>query len=310
MNRMVNFLALMVFSALFSSAAVAESKGVILKPFTLAQQQKNAQLETVAADVQKRLSAGGFRIIGKYLPYKGTQIFIVTSDELKKVAARTEYGGFGAALRVSVSEVGKEIQVAHNNPTYIGVAYNMKDRLVAVRNKFAAALGYIKDFGGEGVAESDLPEYNYGFGLEGFFGFFELADYKSHAEAIKAVEAGFKKYSKKMSQVYRLDIPGKQQTVYGFSMQVDRETNEYMNDSYVMEVIDHKPLRRAAHLPYEIMVTGKRVIAMHPHYRLAVNFPDMHMFGAHSFGKLMNLPYAYEEYFVQLAGGKWPRDDY
>nr|NIQ08961.1 hypothetical protein [Gammaproteobacteria bacterium]NIR92669.1 hypothetical protein [Gammaproteobacteria bacterium] len=45
---------------------------------------------------------------------------------------------------------------------------------------------------------------------------------------------------------------------------------------------------------------------MHPHFRLAVNFPDLHMFGEHSFGKLMDLPYVYEEFFTQAVGGKWP----
>ena len=67
-----------------------------------------------------------------------------------------------------------------------------------------------------------------------------------------------------------------------------------------------KVVRSTPHLPYELMVNGNKVIALHPHYRLAVNFPDLKMFGKNSFGKLMDLPYVYEEFFTQAVGGKWP----
>jgi uncharacterized protein (DUF3820 family) len=33
------------------------------------------------------------------------------------------------------------------------------------------------------------------------------------------------------------------------------------------------------------------------------------MFGKHSFGKLMDLPYEYEEYFTRAIGGQWPPPD-
>ena len=142
--------------------------------------------------------------------------------------------------------------------------------------------------------------------LEGFNGFMDLAEHKSHKAALKAVEAGFARGLKNMQKVYRIDIPGKKQSVFGISLKNDQKDEKFLNDQFVMDIIDSKELRRSAHLPYELMVVGKRVIVMHPHYRLAINFPDLHMFGKHSFAKLMDLPYIYEEFFVQLAGGVWP----
>ena len=188
----------------------------------------------------------------------------------------------------------------------MGVAYKMNSYLSPLRNKLAKTLGYVKDFGGEGITSNDLSDYNYAFGLEGFNGFMDLAEHKSHEDALRFVEKGFSKLLKNMDKVYRIDIPGKKQSIFGVSLKNSKKDQKFLNDHFVMDIIDDKELRRSAHLPYEIMVVDKRVIMMHPHFRLAVNFPDLKMFGKHSFGQLMDLPYVYEEFFIQLAGGVWP----
>lgn len=297
---------LLVMLVSFFSTANAEQKAVLLKPFTLAKIYKNNTLKNVVAQVQKQLQRGGYQLIGNYQPYPETMIFIITDNTLLRAAAKSRYGGFGAALRVSVTQYKDQVQVVHNNPTYIGIAYRMNDYLSSTRKKLAKTVGYVKDFGGKGIDSRDLGDYNYAFGLEGFTGFMDLAEHSSHAAAIKFVEQGFGRELKKMKKVYRLDIPGKQQTIFGVSLKNDTSDQKFLNDGYVMEIIDSKELRRSAHLPYEIMVSGKRVFMMHPHFRLAINFPDLRMFGKHSFGQLMDLPYVYEEYFIQLAGGVWP----
>jgi hypothetical protein len=185
----------------------------------------------------------------------------------------------------------------------------MKGYLSSTRKKLAKTLGYVKDFGGEGVDSNKLANYNYGFGLEKFNGFMDLAEHKSYKAALEFVEKGFNRNFKNMEKVYRIDIPGKNQTIFGISLKNDVKDQEFLNDGFVMDIIDNKEFRRSAHLPYELMVVGKRVIMMHPHFRIAVNFPDLRMFGQHSFGKLMDLPYVYEEFFIQLAGGVWPRPE-
>ncbi len=290
----------------FSAPANSADSNVLLKPFTLAKIYKNSTLTQVSEKVKRQLTRAGFKVVGTYAPNKTIKIFIVTNSILLKTAAKSKFGGFGAAIRVSVTQVKRDVQVAHNNPTYMAIAYSMKNYLSSTRQKLAKTLGYVKDFGGKGIPANELGDYNYAFGLEGFNGFMDLAEYKSHKAALKFVEAGFKRSLKDMKKVYRIDIPGKKQSVFGISLKNDKNDQKFLNDSFVMDIIDNKELRRSAHLPYELMVIDKRVIIMHPHFRLAINFPDLRMFGKHSFGKLMDLPYIYEEFFVQLAGGVWP----
>lgn len=296
---------------LFNSTQAAE-KVVMLKPFTLAKIYKNAKHLDVAENVKSQLTRAGFKLVGTYQPYKTTKIYIVTNNTILKAAAKTKFGGFGAALRVSVTQTKNDVQVVHNNPTYIGIAYNMKSYLSSTRQKLAKTLGYVKDFGGKGIPSNELGDYNYAFGLEGFSGFMDLAKHKSYKTAINKVEAGFRKNFKNMQKVYRIDIPGKKQTIFGVSLMSDITDQKFLNDEFVMNIIDSKELRRSAHLPYEIMVDGDRVFTMHPHFRLAINFPDLRMFGKNSFGQLMDLPYIYEEFLIQLAGGVWPipEDEY
>lgn len=283
-----------------------------LKPYSLALKTRD-QLSAVATDIQARLKQAGFDIVGTYQPYRSTQIFVITSDALKREAAKTRYGGFGAVLKVAITEVqtaqGQEIQIAYNNPNYVGLAYNMDTRLELIKQQLQKAVGYVEDFGGEGIEESRLPDYNYTFGLEGFFGFMSLVDHGSQQKALQKVEQGLASNKFGIGQVYRVDIPGKQQTIFGLSLNSNAEQQPYLNDQFVMEVIDHQHQRRSAHLPYEIMVDNGKVLALHPHFRLAVNFPDLHMFGEHSFGRLMDLPYVYEEYFTQVVGGQWPPEE-
>ena len=308
MKKSVHAGLMIVFMWCISSLSMAAIDGQTrLKPFTLAEEVKGGRLTPVTEAVRKKLELGGFEIIGSYTPFNTANIFIVTNNILKQIARKSRYGGFGAALRVAVTQMGNTIQITHNNPNYVGLAYNMNDDLSAIKNQFSEVLGFIKDYGGgEGVKAADLPRYNYTFGLEGFTGFFEFTEYKSHQKALRKVQARLELGENGISQVYRLDIPGKQQTVIGLSLKSDATKQPFLNDQFVMEVIDNNELRRSAHLPYEIMVDGKRVIAMHPHYRLAVNFPDLKMFGQHSFGRLMDLPYIYEEFLTQAVGGKWP----
>lgn len=281
-----------------------------LKPFSLAG-ITSSEMARVTADVEARLKRSGFQILGTYQPYDGAHIFAVTSDELKKAATQSDYGGFGAVIKVAVTRVSDkngatQVQVSYNNPEYISLAYNMNTRLTEVKRRLGQAIGFDRDYGGDGIEEDKLPKYNYTFGLEDFYGFYDFVDHGSHEKAVREVEKGLATNNFGIRQVYKLKVPGKQQVVYGLSLQADVNEQKFLNDKYVMEIIDHQPLRRTAHLPYEIMVNGSKVIAMHAHFRLAVQFPDLRMFGEHSFGKLMDLPYVYEEFFTQAAGGKWP----
>jgi hypothetical protein len=278
---------------------------VFIKPYSLAAKQKG-DFSLSVARVRELLIKGNFRIIGEYSPFKDSHVFAITDTNLLTTAAKTKYGIFGAVIRVGIAKVGGEIQVMYNNPTYIGLAYRMKDPLKNIKIKLARILGHVQDFGGEGVEADELPDYNYAFGLEKFGDFYEFAEYLTHKQAVQKVEAGLDSDFKGFRQVYRLDLPGRKQTLFGISMNADVNDIPFLNDEYFMNIADHKELRRLPHLPYEILVDNNRIIGLHAHYRLAISFPDLPMIGRHGFGKLMNLPWQYEEYITRLVGGEWP----
>ncbi len=290
--------------ALLARTSIAAEPAVGIMPYMLLAKAPST-IDAVIPRLRVRLKNANFRVVGEYAPYPGAYLIAVTSDDLLNAAKKSKYGGMGAVMKIGLAQVGNEVQVMANNPEYIGIAYHMKDSLAEVKQSLRS-IGYVKDFGGKGLSRKALLDYNYTFGLEKFGDFYELATHRSYEAAVKEVEAGLRKQYMGIRKVYRVDIPGKQQTVFGISMNSDIKTHPFMNDKYLMDVMDFRPLKRLPYLPYEILVNGKQVIAPHAHFRLAVYFPDLPMFGKHGFGRLMDLPYQYEEYFTKLVGGIWP----
>ncbi len=307
--RFIQRLTLLILLSFFLQGAAVAGE---LRGFILAERSHNS-LGRVNEAVLEKLQKNGFEILGDYSPEEGVNIFVISNRELKRTAAKSEFGGFGAVIRVSVARVTlkdgrKEIQVAYNNPEYMALAYRLGSRLTSLKAKLKKTLGAVQEFGGA-VDENALPDYNYTIGLEGFTGFFELATFGSYREAVKMVESNLAKGRFGISQIFRLDIPGRKQTLFGLGMKADVKEHPFLNDKYVMDIIDHQQPRRYPHLPYEILVIDNRVIAMHPHFRIAINFPDLHMFGEHGFGRMIQLPYVYEEYITRAIGGQWPPED-
>ena len=79
---------------------IAQADGK-LKPFILASIQ-SGDVASVATAVEGKLKSVGFEVSGKYSPYAGFVILGVTDDALKQAAAKTDFGVFGVAMRVSV----------------------------------------------------------------------------------------------------------------------------------------------------------------------------------------------------------------
>ncbi len=127
-------------------------------------------------------------------------------------------------------------------------AYRMKNiDLQPILDQMSRAFGFEQFFGGEGLTARKLKRYKYSFGLEGFHSFYELPEYKTHSAAIKALEEGFKKDNSGINKVYKIKIPGKNQVIYGVSMN-DRETGEEaLNTRKTMDIVDYLPLKRTAY---------------------------------------------------------------
>ena len=85
---------------LFTLAPLAQAEG--LKPFVLGAEPEQADVLQAAAAARTALLGQGFEVAGSYAPYQNAVVLIVTSEALKANAAKSDFGGYGAAMRVAV----------------------------------------------------------------------------------------------------------------------------------------------------------------------------------------------------------------
>lgn len=292
-----------------NTAATADDE--LLKPFVLASKGPGNIAAKVEA-AKTALSANGFTVEGTYSPYPAATILIVTSDELKKNAVESDFGGYGAIQRIAVTKVNSEIQISYTNPVFMANVYRMKGDLRDVAAKLEKALGKIEEYGAKGMTAKKARKYQYMIGMDYFDEPSVLAEYSSYEEAIAAVEAGLAAKNEGVSKVFRVDIPGKNESVFGVAMAgkpvskkvtkeavtgQDEQTETLMtgapeSDQYIMSEIDFGEIKSTAHLPYEILVSDKKVYALYARFRIAISFPNLKMMGSNSFMNIMDAPEA------------------
>jgi len=267
------------------------------KPFVLATRGPG-DVEKVVEEVKAKLAAAGFEVAGSYSPYEGAVILAVTSEDLKAAASKQEFGGYAAAQRVTVTKVGDEIQVAYTNPVYMGHAYRLDADLAPIATRLSAALGSAEEYGPpEGLTAKDLRGYHYMFGMEYFDEPTRIGRYAHRQGANKAIEAGLAAGRGGAKLVYKIDLPASDETLYGVAL-----TDGCSGDERIMKEIDAKPIRSTGHLPYEILVSKKNAWALYARFRIAINFPDLKMVGAHSFMNIRCAPDAIVSALKQVTG--------
>ena len=302
--RKILLSAIIAVIAVVSSNAIAATKH---KPFVLASKQAG-DLTAVTADVSNTLKSAGFEIVGTYTPYPAVNLIIITNDALKQAAAKSEKGGFGAAQRVSITQHNGDIQVAYTNPRYMAGVYRMQGDLGFAADALEKALGKIEQYGMEdAVSGDDLRGYHYMIGMEYFDDLHQLSRFKNHQQAVASVEKGLASGTMGITKVYRIDIPGKDEVLFGVAMNGDKGTGKMQDDTYLMNEIDFKDVRSSAHLPYEILVSNHRVQALSARFRIAINFPDLSMMGANSFMNIMESPDAIKQALTMAAGDHWEK---
>ncbi len=299
MSQLSRFLGVLAFSV---CAIVAFAQDAVLKPFVLGSKGTGDLVQKVEA-TKAALTKGGFTVVGSYSPYTNTTIVIVTNDELKTTAAKSENGGFGAAQRVSIAKVKDEVQVAYTNPAYWANIYRMAGDLKETSTKLQAVLGKVEEFGAKGITAAQLRKYHYKMMMPYFDDTDTLVKHPSHEEAVKQVEAGLAAGKQGVTKVYRIDIPGKKEVVFGVAMK-GAEKDKFMDEKYIMGQIDFKDVKSVAHLPYEMLVTDNEVIALSARFRIAASFPDLTMMGDNSFMKIMEAPEAIKKALAYTAGDK------
>lgn len=288
------------FMALCATAAFAQD--AVLKPFVLASKGPGDVAQKVEA-TKAALVKAGFTVAGSYSPYANTTVIGITNDELRTTAAKSTHGGFGAAQRVAVVKVGNDVQVSYTNPPYWAHAYRMAGDLKDTTAKLQGVLGKVEEFGAKGLTAEQLRKYHYTFGMEYFDEPNEFVKYGSHEEAVKAVEAGLAAGKQGVTKVYRVDVAGKKEVLFGVAMKGAGDSR-IMDDAYIMNEIDFKDLKSAAHLPYDILVADNKVYAQYARFRIAISFPDLSMMGANSFMNIMKSPEAIREALALTVGGK------
>ena len=74
-----------------------------------------------------------------------------------------------------------------------------------------------------------------------------------------------------------------------------------IDESHQLAIVDFEGYSKVAYFPYEILVDGTNVEALHMKFRMAVHYPDLSMMGAHGFTKLMSAPGATKDAFKNLV---------
>jgi hypothetical protein len=296
-------LSLLILAVLFSTTATTED--TLYKPFIVASNGLGT-LEEKTQSTRLALEAAGFEVSGQYSPIEGTNIIIVTNDALKNIAAMSDKGGYGAAQRVSVTEVGDTVEVAFVNPVYIQYGYRLQGDMQPVYDALVASLGNVRSCGADDkkMTAEKLGKYHYTVGMQYFDDPSGLGSFASYEEAVAAVANGLAKTGDALTQVYRIDIPGKQQTVFGVGMKMTNEDEQDIDAAFQMSIVDFEGCKKRAYFPYEVLVDGNDVEALHMRFRMAMHFPNLSMMGKHGFTKLMSAPGATEDALKNMLNAK------
>jgi len=270
-----------------------------LKPYNMASENSGSMSDTVKS-TQAALQAGGFEVVGSYQPFATATVIAVTNDALKTAASKTDFGGYGAVIRVAVTKVGDNIQVSYVNPAWMSASFQMKSDLTAVDKQLAAALGGAAPYGSEdpGWKADQLDEFHFTVFMPYFDDPYELAEHDSYEAAITAVEAGLAAGKGGTAKVFRVDIPGKKQTLFGVAL---TKESGIASDEDIMTKIDLRDKKQTAHLPYSLLVSDGNVYALHAKFSIANAFPDLDM---STFFKISDAPDAIEEILEKVASGK------
>lgn len=291
LRRILLLLAVAALMPVFAAPLFAADEA--LKPYLLGYRGPGT-IEAKLPEVKAALEQKGFQVVGEYAPYRGVQVIIVTNDALKAAAAKSAYGAYGAAMRVALADTGKELQVSATNPRYFAAAYRLKDGLDDAAAGLEQAIGKTAEFGKkEGITPAKLRKYHYMVMMPYFDDAVELARHPSHDEALAAVEANLAAKKGGSSKVYRIDLPGKKESVFGVAI-----TEGEGADAAIMKIIDIAEVKHAAHLPYELIVSDGTVYMLHGKFRIALDFPDLTM---GTFMKISGAPSAIEEKLEAVA---------
>ncbi len=254
---------------------------------------------TVLLDqVERKLVAEGFTVIGRHTPKGMAQhASLVLTDPTMLEVIRSQGGAavIASGIRVGVKSDGS---VSYMNPDYWYRAYlrgqfkGAQPAVSSVQTRLAKALGEGAGFGGD-VADADLANYRYMFGMERFDSAnSELKEYPSFGAALAAVQENLARGSGSTRRVYEVVMAAQNVAVFGVAMD-DAATGEAWWAAKIGA--DH-----IAGLPYELYIVGGKVYAPYARYRIALAWPAL---GMGQFIGIVNAPEAIRTTLLRVAGG-------
>lgn len=293
---MTRFLRLFL-AFLFVAAATAFAE-VPLRPYVLIDQEPGTLPYSAAATV-KALEESDFEVVGQYTPYEGAVVLAVTHPALLDAAAKTEFGGYAAVLRIGLTEVNGAVQRSYANPAYWGRAFQVGE-LAPVSEALEALFGTGTAFGSEkGLSEKKLAKYRYMMMMPRLRDHDELASFDSHAQAMATVRANLAANEEDLLPVFEVAVPGTEEVLFGVGI-----GSGDGGDKTVMQITDRGELRHTAHLPYALLVSGGEVYALAGKFRIALAFPDL---GMGTFMKISGAPSAIRDSLATLTATAQPQ---
>jgi len=277
-----------------------------LKPYIIGFETTES-VSDIKGKVESNLLQNGIKITGQYQPAQDNNRWVIVFSSPELENAVNQIGGltgFAATLRVGITgENGKTI-VSYTNPAYWGNAFFRGD-FDKVSSNYATLTAHLESamkasgsfvgtsFGSQhGLTVKDLRKYHYMMGMPYFDDTVELADFGSYQAAISKLESAISKGTPNLKMVYKHAIPGKDLTLFGFALSGDR------GESHFLPIIDINHPEHTAFLPYEVLVTGGKVLILHGRYRIAISFPDLTM---GTFSKIMSTPGNIKDLLEQLV---------
>lgn len=269
-----------------------------LSPYFYGDKVQAGDVQAVIAQVEAKLTKGGFNVVGKYAPpgLQGYGVIVVTETGL--LNSIRNLGGaaiVGAPIRIGVKGDGS---VSYQNleywlRAYLRKQYPLAEKAVkAAHAKLGKALGAGKPFGGE-VDRKDLADYQYMFGMEGFESDKNLLmEHLAFEDAVKAIQDNLARGLGKTTKVYEIIQPDKKVAVFGVALNDPKE-----GEGWWVKTIGADNI---AALPYEIYVVNNKANHLFARFRIALGWPNV---GMGSFMRIVEAPGIIRDTLTVVAGG-------
>jgi len=262
---------LIIVSLSVLTAEAKRKKKPRFKPYYLVSAESPDYVTSVQ-QLRTKLSNSEFKLVGEYSPLKDRTIFAITNDKLLEIASKSEFGGYGAVIRVAVTNTENGVQLSYVNPIYMSYAYQMED-ISAVTESLTKLFGKAVAFGSKrGESKRSLNNYQYMMMLPEFEDHDQLASFDSHQTALDTINKNLSSGKHQLQKVFQVAIPGKDEVLIGVGIGDGDGA-----DKFIMDTIDKADNKHSAYLPYAVLISGNKVYSQAGKFRIALAFPDLGM---------------------------------